>query len=111
MSQILTKVLIAAFAQRGRQDEEFEDSDYSYEESDEDEGASEFYCEELYGYFGHDTYCDKYWSCDNGTETLKECGNGLMFDTRDNRVESCNYDYIVPCGTRNKKGKLYNSLV
>lgn len=24
--------------------------------------------------------CDKYYSCENGTATLKICGNGLVFD-------------------------------
>ncbi|KAG1695549.1 Protein obstructor-E [Nymphon striatum] len=102
---------LCSLAQRRRVEEddysfEVNDEDYpSYEDSDESvEDDGDFYCEEIYGYFPHDTYCDKYWSCDNGTATLKECGNGLMFDGRNNRIESCNYDYIVPCGDRKRKG-------
>ena len=33
-----------------------------------------------FGFFPHHKSCDKYYSCENGTASLKICGNGLVFD-------------------------------
>jgi len=55
-------------------------------------------CPDSFGYFRHHKSCDKYWACDNGTATLKLCGNGLMFDDSDPRRENCAYPFSVDCG-------------
>ncbi|XP_076352996.1 protein obstructor-E-like isoform X2 [Tachypleus tridentatus] len=59
-----------------------------------------FNCPEYYGYFPHSRNCDRYWSCDNGTSTLKLCGNGLVFDPSDKLTENCAYAFTVNCGDR-----------
>ncbi|XP_013785504.1 protein obstructor-E-like [Limulus polyphemus] len=59
-----------------------------------------FNCPEYYGFFPHPRNCDRYWSCDNGTATLKVCGNGLVFDPSDKLTENCAYAFTVNCGDR-----------
>lgn len=56
-------------------------------------------CPDPFGYFRHHKSCDKYWACDNGTATLKICGNGLMFDDSDPKRENCAYPFSVDCGS------------
>lgn len=40
----------------------------------------DYNCPDRFGFFPHHKSCDKYYSCENGTATLKVCGNGLVFD-------------------------------
>ncbi|XP_013786990.1 protein obstructor-E-like, partial [Limulus polyphemus] len=60
----------------------------------------EFKCPELFGFFPHSRSCDRYWACENGTATLKLCGNGLVFDDSDNLRENCAYHFSINCGQR-----------
>lgn len=55
-------------------------------------------CPDSFGFFRHHKSCDKYWACENGTATLKLCGNGLMFDDSDPKRENCAYPFSVDCG-------------
>ncbi|KAF7494579.1 hypothetical protein SSS_02874 [Sarcoptes scabiei] len=59
-----------------------------------------FQCVDDFGFYPHIKSCDKYWACDNGTATLKTCGNGLVFDDSDTRRENCAYPFSVDCGDR-----------
>jgi len=59
-----------------------------------------FNCPEDFGFYSHVKSCDKYWACDNGTATLKLCGNGLAFDDSDAKRENCAYPFSVDCGDR-----------
>lgn len=59
-----------------------------------------YHCPDTFGYFRHHKSCDKYYACENGTATLKLCGNGLMFDDADPRRENCAYPFSVDCGER-----------
>lgn len=59
-----------------------------------------FNCPDEFGFHPHLKSCDKYWACDNGTATLKTCGNGLVFDDSDTKRENCAYPFSVDCGDR-----------
>lgn len=59
-----------------------------------------FNCPDDFGFYPHVKSCDKYWACDNGTATLKTCGNGLVFDDSDMKRENCAYPFSVDCGDR-----------
>ena len=37
------------------------------------------HCEWLYGIFGHETSCTRYWTCWNGTATEQFCIGGLLY--------------------------------
>lgn len=58
-----------------------------------------YHCPDSFGFFRHHKSCDKYWACENGTSTLKLCGNGLMFDDSDPKRENCAYPFSVDCGS------------
>jgi len=68
---------------------------------------SSFKCPDDFGFYPHDTSCDKYWKCDNGVSELKTCGNGLAFDATDSKylTENCDYLHNVDCGDRTELGK------
>jgi len=63
----------------------------------------DFICpDEFVGFYPHLYSCDKYWSCDNGAQELRTCGNGLAFiDTDESyKLEQCNEYFLVDCGAR-----------
>jgi len=66
-----------------------------------------FKCPDDFGFYPHETSCDKYWKCDNGVSELKTCGNGLAFDATDSKflTENCDYLHNVDCGERTELGK------
>jgi len=60
----------------------------------------DFDCPDNFGFYPHFRSCDKYWACENGTASLKVCGNGLVFDDVDPLRENCAYPFSVNCGDR-----------
>lgn len=40
------------------------------------------HCDWLYGIFGHETSCTRYWTCWNGTATEQLCIGGLLYNER-----------------------------
>lgn len=68
-------------------------------------GGNSFQCPDSFGFFSHHKSCDKYWACENGTATLKLCGNGLVFDESDPRRENCAYPFSADCGSRTDLGE------
>ena len=38
------------------------------------------HCDWLYGIFGHETSCTRYWTCWNGTATEQFCIGGLLYN-------------------------------
>lgn len=64
-----------------------------------------FQCPDSFGFYPHHKSCDKYWACENGTATLKLCGNGLAFDDQDSLRENCAYPFSVDCGSRTDMGE------
>lgn len=59
-------------------------------------------CQERYGVqtYPHETYCDKFYLCVNGTFSEETCENGLVFDGHGNVHNHCNYNWAVDCGNR-----------
>lgn len=47
-----------------------------------DEPSSTEHCEWLYGIFGHETSCTRYWTCWNGTATEQFCIGGLLYNEK-----------------------------
>jgi len=65
-------------------------------------GAAAPHCPEQYGEqaYAHPDSCDQFFKCTNGTLTLEQCENGLLFDGKGAVHNHCNYNWAVDCGTR-----------
>lgn len=46
---------------------------------------------------GHETDCDKYYLCRNGTLTLEHCPNGLLYAVEGAVYEFCAHNWKVDC--------------
>ncbi|XP_054271647.1 protein obstructor-E-like [Macrosteles quadrilineatus] len=59
-------------------------------------------CPEQYGVqtYEHPEACDHFFKCTNGTLTLEQCENGLLYDGKGNVHNHCNYHWGVECGNR-----------
>uniref|UniRef100_A0A224XVN1 Putative peritrophin n=1 Tax=Panstrongylus lignarius TaxID=156445 RepID=A0A224XVN1_9HEMI len=59
-------------------------------------------CPEPYGVqtYPHPELCDQFFLCTNGTLTLEQCENGLLYDGKGNVHNHCNYHWGVECGLR-----------
>lgn len=59
-------------------------------------------CPEQHGVqtYPHPEACDHYYLCVNGTLSLEQCGNGLLYDGKGAVHEHCNYHWAVDCGHR-----------
>jgi len=64
--------------------------------------GQKFTCPHEYGFYPHETSCDRYYKCENNVAELKTCGNGLAFDDTDPKYlkENCDYLHNVDCGHR-----------
>ncbi|XP_067639689.1 protein obstructor-E-like [Eurosta solidaginis] len=53
------------------------------------------HCDWLYGIFGHETSCTRYWTCWNGTSTEQLCIGGLLYNEN---AHSCDWpDNVDGC--------------
>lgn len=53
------------------------------------------HCDWLYGIFGHETSCTRYWTCWNGTATEQLCIGGLLYNEK---THSCDWpDNVEGC--------------
>ncbi|XP_059479955.1 protein obstructor-E-like [Neocloeon triangulifer] len=53
------------------------------------------HCDWLYGIFGHETSCTRYWTCWNGTSTEQLCIGGLLYSEQ---AHSCDWpDNVEGC--------------
>lgn len=70
-------------------------------------GSGNWQCPHEFGFYPHDTACDKYYSCEASVATLKTCGNGLAFDASDPEFlkENCDYRHNVDCAGRPELGR------
>ncbi|XP_046985596.1 protein obstructor-E [Schistocerca americana] len=50
--------------------------------------------------YPHPDLCDHFFLCTNGTVTLEQCENGLLYDGKGAAHNHCNYNWAVDCGTR-----------
>ncbi|XP_022202838.1 protein obstructor-E [Nilaparvata lugens] len=59
-------------------------------------------CPEAYGVqtYAHPEACDHFFLCTNGTLTLEQCENGLLYDGQGSVHNHCNYHWAVECGPR-----------
>lgn len=59
-------------------------------------------CPELHGVqvYPHATSCDQFYLCINGSLTLEDCPNGLLFDGLGEVTHFCRYNWQVECGDR-----------
>jgi len=60
------------------------------------------HCPEPYGLqtYPHETYCDQFYKCTNGTLSHETCENGLVFDGYGDVYNHCNYNWGVDCVKR-----------
>lgn len=49
------------------------------------------HCDWLYGIFGHETSCTRYWTCWNGTATEQLCIGGLLYNEQ---AHSCDWPEV-----------------
>nr|CAD7404131.1 unnamed protein product [Timema cristinae] len=50
--------------------------------------------------YAHPDLCDHFFLCTNGTVTVEQCENGLLFDGKGSVHKHCNYNWAVDCGAR-----------
>lgn len=61
---------------------------------------SKEHCEWLYGIFGHETSCTRYWTCWNGTAIEQLCIGGLLYNEH---MRSCDWpDNVEGCQKHRK---------
>lgn len=53
---------------------------FDYKLNPQDGPISNEHCDWLYGIFGHETSCTRYWTCWNGTATEQLCIGGLLYN-------------------------------
>lgn len=58
------------------------------------------HCAWLYGIFGHETSCTRYWTCWNGTATEQLCIGGLLYNER---THSCDWPENVEGCQKHRK--------
>lgn len=59
-------------------------------------------CPEQHGVqaYAHPESCNLFFLCTNGTLTVEQCENGLLFDGKGAVHNHCNYHWAVHCGER-----------
>lgn len=60
------------------------------------------HCDWLYGIFGHETSCTRYWTCWNGTATEQLCIGGLLYNEN---AHSCDWPENVDGCQKHRKYK------
>lgn len=62
------------------------------------------HCDWLYGIFGHESSCTRYWTCWNGTATEQLCIGGLLYNERSH---SCDWpENVEGCQKHRKNSQL-----
>lgn len=64
------------------------------------------HCDWLYGIFGHETSCTRYWTCWNGTATEQLCIGGLLYNED---THACDWPENVP-GCQKHRNNINNFL-
>lgn len=61
--------------------------------------------------YAHSEHCDQFYLCTNGTLTLEQCGNGLLYDGKGGAAyHHCNYHWAVDCGARKAERECFVSF-
>lgn len=65
-------------------------------------------CPEQHGVqaYAHPDSCNLFFLCTNGTLTVEQCENGLLFDGKGAVHNHCNYHWAAQCGDRKADCKL-----
>lgn len=69
-------------------------------------------CPEQHGIqaYAHPESCNLFFLCTNGTLTVEQCENGLLFDGKGAVHNHCNYNWAVDCGTRKADRKYLDNI-
>ena len=62
------------------------------------------HCDWLYGIFGHETSCTRYWTCWNGTATEQFCIGGLLYNEE---THACDWPQNVAGCQKHRKFPLF----
>lgn len=65
------------------------------------------HCDWLYGIFGHETSCTRYWTCWNGTATEQLCIGGLLYNENSH---SCDWPENVDGCQKHRKYSLFHLI-
>lgn len=67
-------------------------------------------CPEQHGVqaYAHPESCNLFFLCTNGTLTIEQCENGLLFDGKGAVHNHCNYNWAVECGERKADCKYFS---
>lgn len=70
-------------------------------------------CPEPFGVqtYEHPEACDHFFLCVNGTLSLEQCENGLLYDGKGAVHNHCNYHWGVDCGHRKAEREFFNELI
>ena len=67
------------------------------------------HCDWLYGIFGHETSCTRYWTCWNGTATEQFCIGGLLYNEE---THACDWPQnVAGCQKHRKSFFLQKSFI
>ena len=66
------------------------------------------HCDWLYGIFGHETSCTRYWTCWNGTATEQFCIGGLLYNED---THACDWPQNVAGCQKHRKSKFKDGVV
>jgi hypothetical protein len=66
-------------------------------------------CPEQHGVqaYAHPESCNLFFLCTNGTLTVEQCENGLLFDGKGAVHHHCNYHWAVECGNRKADRRVF----
>lgn len=87
----------ASEASEPREPSEPRESSESSESSDYDKFPDEGCPPDGVHHYHHDTDCEKYYLCVNGTGSLQTCPNGLLYQEHGAVYEFCAYHWNVHC--------------
>ena len=62
------------------------------------------HCDWLYGIFGHETSCTRYWTCWNGTATEQFCIGGLLYNEE---THACDWPQNVAGCQKHRKNDIF----
>jgi len=62
------------------------------------------HCDWLYGIFGHETSCTRYWTCWNGTATEQFCIGGLLYNEE---THACDWPQNVAGCQKHRKNHIF----
>lgn len=63
-------------------------------------------CQSKTGFLPHESYCDKYYVCEDDISQVRDCPNGLVWIARGRGLkDGCGYPWDVDCSARPNRSK------